>query len=528
MSITKVERVKGMNDILPDDYEVLKHIETLLRQCFESFGYASVDVPVLEYTDLHLRKSGEDIVARLYDFIYYNRRLCLRPEITASIARAYVENMQETALPIRFCYAGPVFRYEKPQRGSYRQFTQMGIELIGTTGAMADAEVIAAAYKGLEWLGLSDYRISIGHVGILAEFLKKLDLDERLQSFLLTKMDMLRKEGEPHVLERLYALYPAFRDAEASAPVPQAAAQGTTEEARAAENLADLLTTTDESTARRAILNFLRSTDIQLGSNREPDEIIERMMTKMRRTDQKGRIYQALSFMSKLGQLVGEPSRILEQIEQLLEAHGMSGDHLQQLRDLITTLSYYNLDPARIRIDLGLSRGLQYYTGMIFEVHHTALGENKQLCGGGRYDDLITVLGGRKEVPAAGFAYGIERIRLALESEQNGTQTRRKLPDAFVIAVSPDDYAYAVGVAEQLRQAGLRIELDIMGRSVKTNLQHANKQGVLSTIIVGAEERAQKSVILKDMASRDERRVSLEDIANQVNLIRRQYAETNR
>ncbi|WP_162182963.1 ATP phosphoribosyltransferase regulatory subunit [Neosynechococcus sphagnicola] len=113
MQTTKIERVRGVVDALPDDCELNRQITERLKSCFESFGYRPLDVPIIEHTDLYLRKSGEEIIDRLYDFVYRNRRLCLRPEMTASVMRAYIDNFQADSLPVRLHYAGPVFRYEK-------------------------------------------------------------------------------------------------------------------------------------------------------------------------------------------------------------------------------------------------------------------------------------------------------------------------------------------------------------------------------------------------------------------------------
>ena len=142
-----------MNDALPGDDARLRALTSILRDHFERFGYRGIDTPVLENLDLFLRKSGEEIAARMYSFTHWNRKLCLRPELTASVMRAYVGHLRDRPLPVRVHYAGPTFRYEKPQRGRYRQFTQVGIECIGASGPAADAEVLAAACGALERAG---------------------------------------------------------------------------------------------------------------------------------------------------------------------------------------------------------------------------------------------------------------------------------------------------------------------------------------------------------------------------------------
>lgn len=495
---------------MPDACAALKQIEEQWKSCFESFGYRPIDVPLIEHTELYLKKSGEDIVDRLYDFTYRNRRLSLRPELTASVARAYVDNLQGVPLPIRLYYVGSAFRYERPQKGRYRQFTQMGIELIGATGAMADAEAIAIACRGLERVGLSGYRVVIGHIGVLAKFLDNLHLESRLSSFLLANLENLRKEGKEKVESRLREIYPAFGLQSEGAGEP---------ESEPAKKLTDLFQGMDAGEAKTAILDLLKSMNIQLEGNREPDEIVDRLLTKMKRQDQTERIEKALEFMSQLGELVGEPAAVLKEAEKLLSAYGIDCAGLEQLREISSILEFYNLDPNRISLDLGISRGLQYYTGMIFEIHHGTLEEERQLCGGGRYDDLVATLGGQMPTPATGFSCGLERLRLALELEGKLPVSYQPV-DVLVVPVSPEDSGYAIGVAEKLRAEGLRVEIDVRTKNLSGNLQYAQKQGIPFTAIVGSDERRTSEVVLKNMNSGEQVRVAANAAGNQIHQMR--------
>jgi len=214
----------------------------------------------------------------------------------------------------------------------------------------------------------------------------------------------------------------------------------------------------------------------------------------------------------------------LKEAENLLAIHGMDCAPLDQLHAMLDTLKYYDLEQNRISLDLGLSRGLQYYTGMIFEIHHGALGQERQLCGGGRYDDLVAAFGGRRDIPAVGFSYGLERLQLALESEEKVSDFDQGAVDVLVIPVSSDDYGYAIGVAEQLRHDRLRVEIDVRGRSVTSNFQYADKRDIPFAIVVGLEERIASTVVLKNMSAREEHRVALSDVAKQIIRMREYYA----
>src|SRR5581483_4355567 len=173
---TELQRVRGMNDFLPPAATRLRRRAARMHEFLDLYGYQLIETPVLEPLELFLRKSGDEITARTYSFTHWNRQLCLRPELTASVMRAYVNGMQERALPLRLQYAGPSFRYEKPQRGRYRQFTQLGIECIGASGPAADAEVLRIACGALDAVGMRGHRVVLGHLGAVLELLAQLGL----------------------------------------------------------------------------------------------------------------------------------------------------------------------------------------------------------------------------------------------------------------------------------------------------------------------------------------------------------------
>ncbi len=206
MDIAEVPRVRGTIDLVPEQAARLERLTELLRQYFERFGYRPISTPVLENLDLFLRKSGEEIAARMYTFTHWNRRLCLRPEFTASIMRAYVNQLQDQALPVRLHYAGPTFRYEKPQRGRYRQFTQIGLECVGGPSPAADAEALAIACGALAHVGLPRYRLVVGHLGAVLELLSQLGMEEHAQSVVLGHMEpLIHRPDQRSAIKRSWA-----------------------------------------------------------------------------------------------------------------------------------------------------------------------------------------------------------------------------------------------------------------------------------------------------------------------------------
>lgn len=508
MRSTKVERVPGVNDLLPNAYQINQQLQNTLAKCFQSFGYRPIDVPLLEHTELYLKKSGEDIVTRLYDFTYRNRRLCLRPEFTASVVRAYLDNLQNLPFPQRLYYSGPAFRYERPQKEKYRQFTQMGVELLGAAGAIADAEIISTACSGLDSLGLTDYKVVIGHIGVLNQFLDNLKLENRLRSLILSMMETLRKEGTAAVQKRLKRVYSSLGTYKVE--------EEETELNSTTNTLTEILQGMAETEGREAILHLLKNMNIGLDGNRDPEEIVDRLLAKIKRQDQTPLVGQALDFMKELGQLQGEPLAVVKEAEKVLANYGIDASPLQVLQQIIDTLEFHEIDKSKISFDLGVSRGLQYYTGTIFEIYHGEPGAEKPICGGGRYDDLVVTLGGQQETPATGFSYGLEPLGEALEIEGKLPASYRFV-DGLVVPVSSEDNGCAIATAQKLRQSGLRIEFDIRGKGVAANLEYASKQEIPFAIIIGAEERKADKVVLKNLASGEQKSLSIEEAIDAIN-----------
>src|SRR6266571_8349450 len=209
----RVERLRGMHDLLPDTYQHQRWVIDRLSNFLAQAGYAAVDSPILERSDLFFASFGQELWQNLYAFRLHNRDLCLRPEYTASICRLYLDHYQQHTLPLRFQYAGPVFRYEAPGRGRYRQHTQLGIELFGGQQAAADAEILQLACDSLGVLGISRYRLELGHIGVASGFIQRLKLDDHAARLLLSLMEQISRseEGEQRARERLEALYPLDR-----------------------------------------------------------------------------------------------------------------------------------------------------------------------------------------------------------------------------------------------------------------------------------------------------------------------------
>ena len=500
----KIFALRGMRDVFTAEYARRRWIQDELEAHLRRHACMPIDPPILENTELYLRKSGEDMAERLYEFNFRSRRIALRPEMTASILRAYVENLQDEPLPLRIQYTGPVFRYEKPQQNRYRQFTVTGAELLGADTLMADAEMLHLACSGLEKLGIRKYRLVIGHTDVLGGFLDGLGLRKQLLNFLLRSMENIRKRGMPFVLESLREIYPELELTAADLgqpekPVPDKSRQ-----------LVHVLRGMSGGEAKQAIADFLRSLNIRIDANRDENEVIDRLLHKIREDQQEPKLRRALDYMQKLSGLVGAPTDVLPAARELFAEYDQPPKPLNALESLLEKLTWFGELEAEIELDFGLNRGLNYYTGLMFELHAVSeSGETIQLCGGGRYDNLVTVLGGSAPVPALGFAYGIERIA---SLPQMGGVAVGKRPDACIIPIDEADYPCGFAVARTLRERDWAVEVSIDRRSLKRSLKHADRRGAPLVILIGETERQRGQAVVRDMRSHEERTVALDEV----------------
>jgi len=410
-----IQRPRGTRDFSPEEMEKRRWLEGIMRSTARDFGFREVATPTFEHTELFTLKSGPRIVEEIYAFQDKGGRdIALRPELTAPVIRYFLSDMSNETRPLKVSYLGPCFRYERPQSGRYREFMQFGVELIGANNPESDAEVIGLAASIMERIGLDEYSIRVGHIGILREMLAEAGLDQGQAAAVLQKLDK--------------KMYDEVR--------PMMMSAGVTDE--------DIQTVFD------------------------------------------------------LTQVVGDVS-VLE---------GMTGEAIQYLMEVFGVLGNYGIDQALV--DLGVVRGLDYYTGIVFEVEAPCLGAEKQVCGGGSYS-LAEILGGER-VFSTGFAIGFDRTMLALEKE--GLDVGDDGIDAFVIPVKEAQMPKAFEIVSTLRRAGLRADVDLMRRSIGKNLKYADSSGARRAVIVGENELEQGSVTVRDMDSGEQTLVRIEELVN--------------
>lgn len=481
MPPSTLSRPPGFHDRTAQEAAEAASVVNDLQRVMTGFGYQIIETPIVEYADLFLTKSGDEAVNRLFNFEMYGRNLCLRSEFTASAARLYVERFQHEPKPIRWQFAGPVFRYESPQRSHSRQFTMIGTELIGPSGVGGDAEAVGLAARGLLKVGLQNWTLVIGHVGLVAALLDRFDLDRRMRRFILGHIENLRRRGRAYVEEQIAKLYAGLPDS-----------------LQRIEEMNGEVEIDAHGEMSRVLQLLLESANLgSTGSGRSNEDIARRLLNKQRRASQHTEILRALDFLEKLTAIEGPPSDALPKLEAILPEVRAIQETAQDFRAALDLLPAYGIEPERIRVDMGLARGLNYYTGLVFEAH-TEVGDSaSQLCGGGRYDDFIRVLGAAHDTPAVGFAYGLERI--LQERRRAGQTVMAEGVTALVVPVNDADNAAAAQVAMALR-AQMDVELFTPPtRNLSQALALADKRGTPYVIIIGEAERAANQITVRDM-----------------------------
>ncbi len=479
-----VERLRGMHDILPEEYRQQRWIIDGLSAFLTQAGYATVDAPILERSDLFLSSFGQELWQNLYAFRLHQRELCLRPEYTASICRLYLDHYQQQPLPLRFQYAGPIFRYEAPGRNRYRQHTQLGVELFGGHAAAADAEILQLACDMLQKLHITQYRLELGHIGVASGFIQRLQLDEQAARLLLSLMEQISRseEGERLAQARLEALY----------PLNTAGADGIEGAAKDAVSAVE----------SRFIASLLNGISISFGDDAARSEVIERFLWKVGRGEQRRQILNALDFMRALHAVSGSPPLVFDELSELLARYELDEEPLVELKQLVEIVEQCGVPRQQIVLNLSLGRGVSYYTGLVFEIHaQDEDGFDAQLCGGGRYDRLMRAVGGSRDIRACGFAFGVERLLAQLvKSDLPQAEFRQTM----VIPISHSDMPYALQVARSARSQGLRIEVDVTGHGVGAGLKLATKKQMLLAMIVGESAQRTGGVTIRNLQTGEE------------------------
>lgn len=390
----RIQSIRGFNDVTPEESGVWQYLQDQARAVVECYGYREIRLPVLERTELFKRAVGEvtDVVEKeMYSFEDRGgEQVSLRPEFTAGCVRAGIEHGLFHNQQQRVWCAGPVFRYERPQAGRYRQFHQINVEAYGLPGPDVDIELIAMSARLWRRLSFSRLRLEINSLGVA-------ETRQRYRAALIGFLE--RHEAE-----------------------------------------------LDEDSRRRLHSNPLRVLDSKVPTTQA---------------------------------IVADAPRITDHLD------GDSRAHLDGLCQGLSDLGIaYELNPR-------LVRGLDYYTRGVFEWITDELGAQGTICAGGRYDTLVEQLGGGP-TPAVGWASGMERLVLLLQAR--GAAAQAAAADVYFSAIGDAPQAQARQLAESLRDAGIRVQLNAGGGKLPTQLKRADRSGARLALILG-EQEAERGVV---------------------------------
>jgi len=397
-----IKSLRGMHDLLPADTAAWQQLESRLRDLMQAYGYAEMRTPLLERTDLFCRSIGDatDIVEKeMYAFPdRHGESIALRPENTASCVRAALQHGLMRSGAQRIWYMGPMFRYERPQKGRYRQFHQVGAEVYGVAGPIVEVELMLLTARLWKALGI-DHAVRL-EINTLGADTDRVAYREKLVQYFTEHKEQL-----------------------------------------------------DEDSQRRLLSNPLRILD-----SKNPD------------------LQALIEAAPKLRENLGEEATAhFEQLQQGLTAAGVE----------------FTINPR-------LVRGLDYYSHTVFEWVTDHLGAQGTVCAGGRYDGLVTQLGG-PETPAVGWAMGMERLLVLLEELVGAAEPMPA--HAYLVAMGDAAQTAALALSEQLRDAvpGLRLTNNVSGGNAKAQFKKADRSGAAVALVVGEQELADHSFSIKPL-----------------------------
>lgn len=413
-----IQRPKGTLDLYGIDAKSYQYIINYMSNYMTLYNYEYVKIPTFESSELFIRGVGDstDVVKKeTYDFKDKgNRDLTLRPEFTAGIVRMLLENKLYSNEVNKFYYYGSAFRYERPQNGRYREFTQFGVESFGVKNAYQDAEIISAAYNMLFNLGLENLKVKINSLG---DSISRKNYKTALTNYLKDKIHNLCEDCQ-----------------------------------------------------NRFKTNPMRILDCKVDID----------------------------------------SEILKNAPKTIE-------HLTN-----ESIKYYNEVKSALRVldipfeeDSSLVRGLDYYTDTVFEIvyENKTLGNAGVVCGGGRYDTLVELLGAKK-VPAIGFSIGIERLIILLKEEE--IKTFNYNVDAYVMNLNEDAYSYEI--VDMLRNNGFVVETNYLDKSLKSQFKIVDNINPKYVIICGNDEAKGNYVKVKDNATKEEAKVEFDELVDYLSM----------
>lgn len=427
--------LKGFRDYAPEVMIPRERLLETVRRVYRSYGYAPIDTPALEYTEILLGKGGAESDKLVYRFADHGGRdVALRFDLTVPFARFAAMNIGRLGTPFRRYHLGPVWRGENTGHGRFREFWQCDFDQIGTTSNAADIETVLVIHDLMAALGFERFRVHVNNRMVLNGLLEELGLAGQTKPVLVA-LDKLPKVGRDVVRQEM----------------------------------ADKAGVTPEQSDR-----VLRMVEDE-GATRE----------------------------------------ILDRIQADMGKNERAAEGVRRLRELFDVVRRAGVPEERVRLDLSIARGLDYYTGTIYETFLTDLPGIGSVCSGGRYDNLAGLFT-KQSLPGVGASLGLDRLLAAMEELNLLDKSALTPAPVLVVQFAADRLGDYERVARSLRAAGVGTEVYPEPKKIGQQLQYAEKRGFRAALIAGPEEFAKGVWKVKDLAKREEVTLPEADVATAV------------
>ena len=409
--------LKGFRDILPDAEIMRSDLQEKITKVYRSYGFVPIDTPVLEYSEILLRKSNGETEKQVFRFLDNGKRdVALRFDLTVPFARFTAEHESELYFPFKRYHIAKVWRGEKPQAGRYREFVQCDIDTVGSDSAAADFEILSIMKAALHEIGVDKVKIHVNHRGIFNRFLKKIGAEEKSED-ILRSVDKLAKVGEEEV--------------------------------------------------KKELVEFT-------GSQEKADEILKYISGA-------GDFDSTLKMLEEMAGGEGEDTKRMRDIYEMMKAAGIE--------------SSYVFDPS-------ITRGLDYYTGVVYETFLDELPSIGSVCSGGRYDNLAGLYT-KTKLPGVGASIGLDRLIAGLE-QLGLTAKKGSYLDAEIYCMDKNLSVYYQKVANEIRNLGVNVEVFPDAKNMKQQYAVTDAKGIKWGILIGSNEAEKNTLSLKNLSTREQ------------------------
>lgn len=427
--------LKGFRDYLPELMIHRKKMIAKIEKCFESFGFAPIDTPVLEYTEILLGKGGEETDKQLFRFNDNGGRdVTMRFDLTVPLARFTAQHYNELGMPFKAYHIAPVWRGENTHKGRYREFIQCDFDILGTTSNLSDIEIASVIYTIIKELINSDkFTIRINNRAVLNGLMNKLGLEDKTAG-ILRVVDKLHKE---------------------------------------------------------TLDNLKKELTEKVGLNET-------------------QIEEVLAFVN----IKGSNSEIIFSLEKMFSENETAMYGVNCLKELVDAFNVLEIPEKCYQIDLSIARGLDYYTGMIFETNLNDLPGIGSVCSGGRYDNLAELYTNNK-VPGVGASVGLDRLIAAME--ELDLLTKISTPAEVLVVTMDKNYRHEyLKLANILRQSGIKTELYTDEKKLDKQMKYADRKGFKVALINGSNEFDSGNLKVKNLATGENHTVTKDNLIDTI------------